>query len=381
MKALTSVVSALSAIDYDDGELARFDRLTEHIRQHSGSLKAASEAIGEPVTCQVMAIVASGAAYNWFTGGAEAALSLPGSDDFEEEVAAGDPSHRDLVRLAMSALRDLAWARMAGQDDRFRDAGKCLLELVGVTLRVAPEKNTALDLALASHDLLAPSGDPDARVAQGLAYRLLVWSKNLPFLADLAPCKFPPPVAPRLPSETLLDLCLSFIENGILGQSIDLSKAACDMLDDPESVIWNDVVVEIGGKTERLRMEATFGPALLRWALDNDSKESKRFAVNANVKIRTLLQLLCENRMLLERHRDDDLSDVYICAYLGEDPTLQTMGLVMTTEIIEHVVRCGVGLSEDDTRVNSTRNQVFAPREAELIDHLKASIAADRYSS
>ena len=61
-----SVVAALSAVEYDDAELARFDRLTEHVRQHGGTLKAASEAIAEPVTCQVMAIVAVGHAYNWF---------------------------------------------------------------------------------------------------------------------------------------------------------------------------------------------------------------------------------------------------------------------------------------------------------------------------
>ena len=271
---------------------------------------------------------------------------------------------------------------MAGKDERLRDAGKSLLELVGVFLGVDPEKReTALDLALASHDLLAPSGDPDARVAQGLAYRLLVWSKSLPFLADLAPRKFPPPLIAKLPSETLLDLCLRFFENGVLGQPIDLAKAASDMLGDPESVIWNDVVVEIDGKTEHLRMETVFGPALLRWALDDDSEETRKFGVTANEKIRALLQLLCKNRALLERHRDDDLSDVYISAYLGTDPTAQRMGLAMTIETVGHIVRCVIGLSEDDTRMNSMRDQVFASREAEVIGHLKASIAADRHSN
>jgi hypothetical protein len=138
------------------------------------------------------------------------------------------------------------------------------------------------------------------------------------------------------------------------------------------------VIVEIEGKTERLRIEITFGPALLRWALDDNSKESRELGVTANEKIRALLQILCENRMLLERHRDDDLSDIYISAYLGADPTAQTMGLAMTTETVDHIVSCAIGLSEHDARANSTRDHVFAPREAEVIDHLKASIAADQ---
>ena len=86
------------------------------------------------MTCQVVAIVACGHAYNWHDGGAEAALTLPDSDEFEDEVAAGDARHRELVRLAVSALRELAWAQVVGEDERLRGAGKCLLELVSVIL-------------------------------------------------------------------------------------------------------------------------------------------------------------------------------------------------------------------------------------------------------
>ena len=153
------------------------------------------------------------------------------------------------------------------------------------------------------------------------------------------------------------------------------------MLRDSESVIWNNVVVEIDGKSERLRLEAAFGPALLHWALDDNSEESRTFGATTNEKIRALLKVLCENRILLERHRSDDLSDVYVSAYLEEDPTAQKFSLAMTIETINHIVRCVVGLSEDDARANSTRDRILAPRAPEVIDHLKASIAADRRSS
>src|SRR5690242_1190926 len=74
MKAVLSVGSALSAVKWDDVELTRFDRLKEHLKQHRGTLKSASAAIAEPVTCQVIAIIAMSHLVNWSEGGAEAAL-------------------------------------------------------------------------------------------------------------------------------------------------------------------------------------------------------------------------------------------------------------------------------------------------------------------
>ena len=379
MKALIGLTAALNVVKYDDAELARFDRLTGHVKQHGHSLYAASEAIGEPVTCQVIAVIAGGYLYNWFEGGADAALTLPDFDEFKQQVSADDARHFDLVRFAVTALRNLAWAKLAGEQDRSREAGKSLLDLVPVILEVDPDRrSTALELALASHDMLAPSGDSDAFVAQSLAYRLLVWSKRLPFLADMAPCKFPPPIIPRFPSETLLSMCLRFVEEGILAQSIDLGDAAQSMLDDPEHVIWNDAVVEIDGKTENLRMELAFGPALAAWALDDDSEESREFPATADIRIRALLKIVCENRLLLERHRADDLVDVYVTAYLGRDPAARTMEVSLAIETVRDIVRCAVGLSEDDARSNSTRDRAFVPRESEIVDHLRASIAADK---
>lgn len=176
-KAVLSVGAALSAIKYEDTELARFDRLQEYIGNHGGHLKSASEAMGEQVTCQVMAIVATGYVYNWYNGGDEAALTLPAFDDFMNEVSDTDSKYYGLVRLSADILRNIAWMEM-GDRNRRAKIGQSMLDLLTALLEADPDcGENAIDLALASRDLLVSVDDPGAQIAQGLLFRT---SMNFP---------------------------------------------------------------------------------------------------------------------------------------------------------------------------------------------------------
>lgn len=382
-QALACLMTTIGSLDIEDDELTRFDRLTADMKRHGRSLHEASNATADPVTDQVIAIVIGGYINNWLDGGASAALLLPEYNDFAEVVKATSASKFEIVQLVAAAVRELAYARFTDEDQRLTDAGKTMLKLLNTLMRMESiDTDGIVKVALACYEVLSAVGDRDAQLAQAVAYRLLVWSKQLPFLADLAPTKFPPPIIPKYPSETLLMLCLSFIEEGILNQPLDLSALAREMVEDREIVIKNSVNVTLDGANDFIKLELAIAPALLRWALDDRSEESRKFGGSANDRIRAWLSVICENRVLLERHRDDDFCDVYVAAYIGiEEREESRIGLALKTESMGEHLKCIVGLSEEDIRAIESRDLIFRPREAEVISHLKNTILDDRLVS
>ncbi|MBY3132288.1 hypothetical protein [Rhizobium laguerreae] len=374
MNVVLCLLSILNRQDVGQDELKHFDDLSAFMQVHSVSLIEASHATAIPVTRGVIVVMLLGYLYNWWSGGAEAAFILP--DEFEGMIKSPDAPEHDELPLTVKAIREVGLAHAWDDDEHWVDAGETLLELLKVVLfNREGDTEPSVQTALATHGLLAALKHEGAGLAQMIAYRLLVWSKRLPFLADLAPSKYPPPILPRFSSGTLLDLSLMFIEHGILDHSLDLETTAHEMVEDSDTVIRNSAQVEIDGVMEHIKFEVAFGPELLRWSLDDENEESLKFNVNADMKLRSLLNTCCENRTLLEGHRDEDLCDIHTMAYVGTGPEPDDrLGLALKIETVGEIVRCIVGFSEDDVRRSEMNIKVFASREAELMAHIEATI-------
>ncbi|QIO51215.1 hypothetical protein HA461_08495 [Rhizobium leguminosarum bv. trifolii] len=376
MNIVLCLASILNRQDVGQDELKHFDDLSAFMQARSVSLVGASQATAVPVTRGVIVVMLLGYLYNWWSGGAEAAFVLLEPDEFEAMIKSDSAREHDELPLTIKAVRAAGLAHTWDDEEHWVDVGETLLELLKVVLfNREGDTEPSVETALSTHDLLAALKHEGAGLAQMIAYRLLVWSKRLPFLADLAPSKYPPPILPRFSSGTLLDLSLMFIKHGILDQSLDLEITAHEMVEDSETVIRNGAQVEIDGVMEHVKFEVAFGPELLRWSLDDESKESLKFNVNADMKLRSLLNTCCENSTLLEGHRDEDLCDIYTMAYVGTEPEPDDrLGLALKIETVGEIVRCIVGFSEDDVRRSEMNLKVFASREAELMAHIEATI-------
>lgn len=370
---LLTLARVLGSVEVDDGNLAHFDVLAAHLRSHGGY---ASKAMGLAITHQLLTISTIAMIANWHEGGADAALSLPVSEDFEATIAADDSPNREVVKQTVSIVRSIAWAYI-GDQEKWHEAGKALLELTLYLLGMEKDQGElAISSALASRDLLERFGDPDAGRAQLYAYRILVSPKQLPFLPDLPPMKFPPPIAPAIEKNLLLDLCLQFIERGVLDQAIDLAASASLMRDDPEAVIDNRSQVEIDGEIKSVKFELAFGRKLIDWAFEEDAELG--IGIGADYKLRALLPILCNNKSLLEGFRDDDFVYIYQIPYLGvEEPPKNRLDLCLRTESIKDIVRCVVGLSMSDVRMSASRDLAFSSTRRALLDHIRVSVAGD----
>ncbi|MGH0297814.1 hypothetical protein [Sinorhizobium meliloti] len=370
------LLAILNPQNAKEDEFQHFEHLSAFMRAHNVSLAAASQATAVPVTRGDIVFMLLGFLCNWWSGGAEAAFVLPEPDEFTSLIKSHDAPEHDELSLLVKAIRAIGLAHLRDDLAHWVEVGETLLELLQVVL-LKREGDTELSVqtALATHDLLAVLKHEGAGLAQMIAYRLLVWSNRLPFLADLAPVKYPPPILPRFPSGTLLDLSLMFIEYGVLEQSLDLGITAQEMVEDSDTVIRNRAQLEINGVMELIKFEVAFGPELLRWSLDDASKESLEFNVDADTKLRALLNICCKDRSLLEGHRDEDLCDIYTMAYVGTEPAPEDrLGLALKIETVGEIVRCIVGFSEHDVRRSEMNVKIFASREAGLMAHIEATI-------
>ena len=372
---LVALARTLGIVEVNKEELDQYDTLLEYLRKKGGTIHAASKATGLPVTYQALVIVAIGQIYNWLDGGNDAALTMPEPEAFDVEIAADEGPERELVKQAVFTLRLLAWAD-TGDRTKLHEAGKALFNLVERLLVLKQEHfDLAISLSLFSREILERFDDPDAKLAQLHAYRMLVLPKRLPFLPDLPPTKFPPPLPPAFEENALRHLCLDFIQQGILDQTIDLSASALEMRDDPKAVINNQVTVSMKGEFLSLKIEIAFGRELIRWSFE-DNKWSSR-GIGVNEKLRALLSILCKNRELLEAFRDDDFGYVYQVMYLGFDNSPDRLRLALKIESVENFVRCVVGLSIADVRTNNTRDHIFSERKDTMLEGIRTCIATE----
>jgi hypothetical protein len=373
-EVLIELMQALALVEVADDDFNRFDLLAAHIDEYSGALVDASQATGIVITHRIFMIVLGGMIINWNKGGEDAALSLPNSEKFDDQIAADSDAARELVRHVTDTLHALAWANI-GDDNKRHRVGKSLLKLAEALVDQGRHTfELAITLALLSRDLLHQLDDPDARIGQALAYRMLILPMHLPFLPDMPPTKFPPPISSSVEERVSLPVCLHFIEKGLIDQPIDLGSAASRMHNDPEEVIRNEVKAVVGDETETFNVELAFGPELIRWAFQEMPEED---GTTPDVKLRALLSVLCENSALLDGFQDDDLGYVYKVAYLGSDETGPSrLDLAMKTESIHSLIRCVVGLGINDVRANSVRDLAFASRRADLLEHIQREIAA-----
>jgi hypothetical protein len=371
---MLALVRAIALIDVNDSEIQRYDLLVTHMREHGGTLIEASAATGLEVTHQVMVIVCGGYMMNWFNGGSEAALALSTGDAFDREIAPDEALERALMKHVTGVLHALAWVEV-GDHDRRRDAGKALLELTLALLPFGSEQfDLAISVALLSRDLLDRLGDPDAKRAQLYAYRLLVAPRRLPFLPDLPPSKFPPPIPPSLEEDILLQVCLRFIEQGVVNDPVDLAAVAAEMRDDPETVIRSTLQLIVDDQSRTLRIELAFSRDLIDWAF---AREAWSEGVDPAMKLRALLSILYESSEQLEVFRDDDLGYVYEIVYLGvEDEHSERLGLAMKTEALDDHVRCVIGLSTGEVRLNGARDLGFEAHRDRLLAHIRRGVAA-----
>jgi hypothetical protein len=91
-----------------------------------------------------------------------------------------------------------------GDAAREAELARALLTLMNAVLAFDEKFELAIRMALLSRDILTRLGDPGARRGQLYAYRLLLNPRRLPFLPDLPPAKFPPPIPPALDEEAIL---------------------------------------------------------------------------------------------------------------------------------------------------------------------------------
>lgn len=379
LNILLALAATLSRHAVPDEELQHFDDLSAFMRERGVSLVEASQATAVPVTRGVMVIVLLGLIHNWWKGGADAAIALPEPDELDRVMTSQPAPEHDELPLLVKAVRAMGFAHVVDGRDYWVELGEIMQELADVVLLSSDiETELGVQIALATYDLLTACRHEGAALSQVTAYRLLVWSKRLPFLADLAPSKFPPPIAPHFSRGDQLDFALTFFQQGVLDQPLDLGVNARDMVEDPDAVIDNDAEVEINGIRQALRFELTFGPAMLAWALDDESEESVEFGADADLKLRMMLDLCCRNQVFLERHRDEDLFDIYTMAYIGTEPASERrLGLVLKIETMGHMMRCILGLSEEDVGKRGVYGQVAVRHEALLMAHLEATIRSN----
>lgn len=372
---LVHLSGVVKSIQLSDEQLANYDALADYIRTHGGSLKNASLATGLPVNYQALTIVLFNCLYNWFDRGLDGALALPEPETFDLDIAKDDASDREIVKCVAHAARCLAWADIGGGDENLHQAGKALFTLVQSLLQALEDRmDLAISLSLASREILDKFGDPDAKIAQLYAYRMLVHPTRLPFLPDLPPMKFPPPIPSELDQSLSLNLCLEFIRQGVLDQYLDLGAIARDMREDPEFVIKNNLEVEIDGDRRPFFIEIAFGRDLIEWAFNDDKWSAE---IGANWKIRGLLEALHKNKDLLEMFRDDDYGHVYQTIYFGFEDDPDRLKIALKIESLGGRIRCVIGLSVAGVRVNNVRDHLFARRSAELLDRIKSAVAAE----
>jgi hypothetical protein len=323
----------------------------------------------------VLLIVAGGLIANWIEGGDEAALTLPAAATFDNQVLPDEAPERELVKHCIDVLRALAWVRI-GAEDREGEVGKALLALTIAVLNFGEQQiDLAITLSLLSRGILDRLGDPDARRAQLYAYRLLVAPRRLPFLPDLPPAKFPPPMPPTFDEDVLLDTCLHFIEQGVIAQDVDLGAIAADMRADPETVIHNTLHLTIDGQLHQLKVELSFSSELIDWAFNADDWTDK--GVGAHWKLRAYLSILCDNRELLERSRDDDFGLICEMIYIGiEDEASPRLGQAMKIESFTDNIRCVVGIDVGAVRTSGARDQGLAMHRDRLLAHIKREVEA-----
>jgi hypothetical protein len=209
-----ALIRTLAAVEISDEQLGRFDALAEYGHKRGVSLFEASKATGLPVTYQTLTIVTLGYFNNWSKEGDAAALTLPGPDTFDVNVAPDEAPERELVKQVVFATRLLAWVDF-GDRPKLQEAGKTLISVMQELLKVKEDHfELAISLCLLSRDILERFDDADAKLAQLYAYRMLVLPTRLPFLPDLPPAKYPPPLAPEFEEKLLLNLSLDFIQQG-----------------------------------------------------------------------------------------------------------------------------------------------------------------------
>jgi hypothetical protein len=359
---LIHLSGVLNSIELSEEHLARYDVLADYIRAHGGSMKNASRATGVPVTYQALTIVLASCLYNWFDKGLDGALALPEPETFDIDIVKDDAADREIVKCVAHATRCLAWADIGRDDQNLHQAGKTLFTLVQGLLNAPEDRmDLAISLSLDSREILNNFGDPDAKIAQLYAYRMLVHPKRLPFLPDLPPMKFPPPMPSELEESLLLNLCLDFIRQGVLDQDLDLGTIARDMGEDPEFVIKNNVEVEIDGDRNAFFFEIAFGRDLINWAFNDDKWSAE---IGAHGKITALLETLHKNKDLLEMFRDDDYGHVYQTIYFGFEDDPDRLKIALKIESLSRQIRCMIGLSVADVRVNNVRDHLFARRRA-----------------
>ena len=371
---LVHLSGVVNSIELSDEQLAHYDALADYVRTHGGSLKDASRATGLPVNYQALTIVLFNCLYNWFDRGLDGALALPKPETFDLDIAKADAPDREIVKCVAHATRCLAWADIGGDDENLHQAGMALFTLVQSLLQAPKDRiDLAISLSLASRQILDKFSDPDAKVAQLCAYRMLVHPKRLPFLPDLPPMKFPPPIPSDLDESLSLNLCLEFIRQGVLDQDLDLGAIAREMREDPEYVINNNVEVEIDGDRRPFLIEIAFGRGLIDWAFNED----KWSALGANWKIRGLLEVLCKNKDSLEMFRDDDYGLIYQTIYFGFDDNPGRLKIALKIEALGGQIRCLIGVSVADVRVNNARDHLLARCRAELLERIKSAVAAE----
>jgi hypothetical protein len=374
IKIVLALIEALAVVEIDDDQLGRFDALIAHARGRGVPFFAASKAMDLPVTYQVLTIVTLGYFNNWSDEGSDAALTLPEPDTFEAEIAPDEAPERELVKQVVFATRLLAWAEL-GDGPELHEAGKTLLAIMRALLTVQQDNiELAISLSLLSRNILERFDDPDAKLAQLYAYRMLVLPRRLPFLPDLPPIKYPPPLVPEFEEEVLFHLCLDYIQEGLLSETLDLGKSAAEMLADPESVIKNQAQIQIGDQVHELRFELAFGAELMRWAFNANDDWGPE--IGPDERLRAMLSLLCKNRSLLEGFRDDDYGFVYEMIYLGFDESPDRLSLALKIESIGELVRIVVGLKMAEVRANNVRDFAFSSRKSGVLDQLRAGIEA-----
>ena len=369
-----ALIRTLAAVEISDKQLARFDALVEYGRGRGVSLFEASKATGLPVTYQTLMIVTAGYFNNWSNGGDEAAQTLPDPDTFDAVVAPDEAPERELVKQVVFATRLLAWVDF-GDWPKLQEAGKTLIAIMQELLKVKEDHfELAISLCLLSRDILGRFDDANAKLAQLYAYRMLVLPNRLPFLPDLPPTKYPPPLAPEFEEKLLLNLSLEFIQQGMLDQLIDLGESAAEMLADPESVVNNQVQVEIRDEVHVLKFEVAFGADLIRWALNAEDEWGPE--IGPNERLRAMLSLLCDNRNMLEGFRDDDYGYVYEMMYLGFDDSPDRLSLALKIESFKDLIRIVVGLKAAEVRANNARDHIFSSRKNDLLEQIRSVIEA-----
>jgi hypothetical protein len=370
LKAVASAL-ALAQEAVSDAEFDRYDRLVAHAKPQGGAPSEASAATSLATTYQSLLMVAIGVIANWTDRGEEAALNLPDANAFDDEIAPDTAPERELVRQCAHVLRLLAWVEVR---DTAREAelGKALLPLMNALLAFDEQFELAIRLALLSRDILIRLGDADARRGQLVAYRLLLSPRRLPFLPDLPPAKFPPPIPPALDEGAILTACLHFIRHCVVDEIFDLGTVLLEMRDDPETVICNTLGMMIGDRQHQLRLELSFSPELIEWAFADD----ETLGDDAASKLRAYLEILCENPELLDRFRDDDYGLVYQTLYLGLDaPSAPRLRQAMKIESIGEQLRCVVGIDVDAVRISGARDLASAMQRDRLLSHLRDTVA------